>query len=311
MEEEFPIRLCYHGNTFINDSEYQGKLKEYTQIGAELVCEDSTQADAEIIVMLIESLLESGLKDFRVEIGEAGFFHALVSEAGLDRETEDCLRETIEIKNYFEIEKIIEPLTLNKELKTAFRKLPELFGSVSVLSDAKQITSNVEALRSIEKLENLYSLLKLYNLEEYVVFDFGVLGQYQYYTGIVFKAFTYGAGDTIVTGGRYNNLLKQFGKNAPSVGFAINIDQLMTVLNRQGIIVSVDYDNKMILYTEAEQRKAIEYSKQLRHQGTSVEMILLDKKKTVQDYLVHGKSTGIDEVILFENGEKKIFEVKV
>ena len=79
------VRLTYLGNTYINSSSYQGRLKETTQIGGELIGDDSADADAEIIALVGEMLQSCGLSEFQISLGHVGFFRALVKEAGLDR----------------------------------------------------------------------------------------------------------------------------------------------------------------------------------------------------------------------------------
>ena len=83
-----------------------------------------------------------------------------------------------------------------------------------------------------------------------MTYDLGMLSNYRYYTGIIFKAYTYGTGDYIVTGGRYDKLLMQFGKDAPAVGFVIVVDQLMAALSRQQIDVPVVLPGTVILYEQ-------------------------------------------------------------
>lgn len=310
MEEDMPIRLCYKGNTFINSSEYQGKLKEYTQLGAELICDASTGADAELIAMLVESLLKAGLEDFRVEIGEAEFFKAIIEEANINIEIEDSLREYIDSKNYFEVEKLLADQNIDNDIKNVFLKLPELFGTVEILETAKKITKNKRALNAINSLENLYELLKMYNLEKYVSFDLGMLSQYKYYTGVIFKAYTYGAGDSIVTGGRYDNLIEQFGKKAPSIGFAINIDQLILALSRQKINIPIDYSNTMVIYNENEQVQAIKYVKEQRLENKRIELIRKNSNKNFEDYVEFAKRNHIDKIVLFDNELIRTVEVK-
>ena len=69
MEETMPIRLCYRGSSFVNSSSYQGRLKESTQMGVELLNDDSAMADAEIIAMTVKVMLDAGLTDFQISIG--------------------------------------------------------------------------------------------------------------------------------------------------------------------------------------------------------------------------------------------------
>ena len=96
-----PIRLCYAGNIFINNNSYQGRLKESTQLGAELIGDDSIEADAEILAMAVECLKKAGLEKFQISIGHAGFLKGLMEEAGLNEEQEEELRELISNKNFF------------------------------------------------------------------------------------------------------------------------------------------------------------------------------------------------------------------
>ena len=107
-EEDMPIRLYYMGNTFINNSSYQGRLKENTQLGAEFIGDNSVDADAELISLAVECLLASGLKEFQLSIGHADFFAGLIEAAGLDEDAIDELRELISNKNFFGVEEVFQ-----------------------------------------------------------------------------------------------------------------------------------------------------------------------------------------------------------
>ena len=91
-EETMPLRLCYMGNIFINHSSYQGRFKESTQLGAELIGDKSIEADAEILAMAVESMKQAGLKEFQISVGHAEFFKGLSDAAGLSEEQEEELR---------------------------------------------------------------------------------------------------------------------------------------------------------------------------------------------------------------------------
>ena len=83
MDEDVPIRFCYLGNTFTNTSNLQGKLKEVTQMGAELMGDGSVEADGEIIALAVSSLLAAGLQEFQLSIGEIEYFKGICEEVGL------------------------------------------------------------------------------------------------------------------------------------------------------------------------------------------------------------------------------------
>lgn len=307
-EEELPIRLCYMGNTFINNSSYQGKLKEVTQLGAELVNDDSAEADAEMLALTIECLLQSGLKEFQVAIGDADLFRSLIDEAGFEEEEEiNNLRELIEKKNMFGVEELMRVKAISNELKEIFLKLPELFGTLEILDYAKGFTGNPRATKAIERLEKIYEILTEYGYENYITFDLGMLSKYNYYTGIIFKAYTYGTGDAVATGGRYDNLVGQFGKEAPAIGLAIVVDQLMLALGRQKLLIMPEAQDTLILYTKSNRRQAVALAGHFRKDGMNVILQRSNSKYELEDYLDYARRMNAGGILYFE----ETYEVKV
>ena len=268
--EKEVVSLCYTGNTFINNSSYQGRLKETTQMGVERIGDDSAEADAELLAMTVECLLKAGLKEFQVSVGQVDYFKSLLQDANLDIEEEENLRSLISQKNYFGVEDLVRSQNIPESLEKAFLELPHLFGSSEVLQKARSLTDNICAIKAVERLEEIYEILKIYGYEKYVSFDFGMLSKFQYYTGIIFQAYTYGTGEPVVKGGRYNNLLKHFGKPAASIGFGITVDNLLMALSRQKISLPEKKAPVILTYTEANRREAILEAQKLRNEGTAV-----------------------------------------
>jgi ATP phosphoribosyltransferase regulatory subunit len=305
MEEKLPMRLCYEGNTFTNSSDLRGKLKEVTQIGAECIGDDSVEVDAEMISMVIESLLSVGLKDFQVSIGQVEFFKGICEAAGIDESVELELREQISNKNYFGTEEILTGLHVSAEIKERIIKVADLFGTVEILDEAKKMSLNDRSRNAIKRLEDLYDVLKLYGIEQYVTFDLGMLNKYHYYTGIVFRAYTFGVGEAIVKGGRYDGLLSRFGKDCAAIGFGIVVDQLMSAIVRQKIELTIDHKNTLIVYAKDSLANAIAFAKKLREEGSNVELLKQrgnDKRNT---YISLSKSDLIDNVYLAEKDNVK------
>lgn len=304
MEETVPVRLCYRERTFTNNTSYQGRLKEITQTGVELIGDDSCGADGEMIAMVIDALKAAGLKEFQVEVGEMDFFKGLAEEAGMDQETEEILRELIENKNYFGVEELVSERNLPQSLKELFLRLPELFGTLDEIRNVKAMIQNERSLKAIERLEKVQAALKDYRMEEYVSYDLGMLSKYQYYTGIIFKAYTYGTGEYIVTGGRYDKLLVQFGKDVPAVGFAIVVDQLMLAMARQGIEVETEGTKVLVVYEGEGQVKAVKTALELRKGGTETVLIKRDGGISQEEYKGYGKRHGAREIVWVSgNGE--------
>jgi ATP phosphoribosyltransferase regulatory subunit len=288
--EEFPVRLCYVGNTFINHSSYQGRLKENTQLGAELIGVDSIEADAEMIAMVVDGLRKVGLKKFQVTIGHVDFIQSLMDSTGLEMSEIEEVHHLINNRNYFGVDEILDNKEVKPSIKNAFHVLPELIGDVDTLEKALEISPNMNARLAITHLQQLYQLLVLYGVEKHITFDLSMNGSYGYYTGIIFRAYTYGTGDAIVRGGRYDHLLEKFGKTTPSIGFAIIIDELMSALSRQKIKVETSNTN-MIVYTEATRKWAISLARDFRGKGRSVELHKRESKSSMEEYISYGKRT--------------------
>lgn len=304
-EETMPLRLCYLERTFTNNTSYQGRLKESTQTGAEMIGDDSSDADAEMIALVIDCLKAAGLKEFQVELGQVEFYRGLVEEAGLDEETQEQLRDLIENKNFFGVEELLNAHPLKPELKAVFLRLPELFGSIDQIRQARSLTTNKRARFAIDRLEKVHEIMENYGLSEYVSFDLGMLSKYQYYTGIIFKAYTYGTGDYVVTGGRYDKLLQQFGKDAPAVGFGIVVDRLLMALASQGISLPVKKVNTMILFDVSARVPAIQLAKYFREQNHLVQFQRKHQTPSVEDYLQMAVRSGISNVLyVFGDGSQ-------
>lgn len=296
-EEEMPIRLCYMGNTFINNSSYQGRLKESTQLGAELVGDSSADADAEMLSMVVNCLKTAGLKEFQISVGHADFFRGLMEAAGLLEEQEEEIRNLIANKNFFGVEEFIETLNLNQSLRKLFGMLGNLCTGADELSLAKEYAKDYPRItKAISELEELHEILEVYEISRYISFELGIISDYQYYTGIIFAGYTFGSGEAIVKGGRYDKLLTYFGKESASIGFAIVIDQLMAALSRQKIEIPLQRDTLLIVYKSQGRNEAIRYASELRENGRVVELILRDDAKSDDDYTAYAKRNHIAEI---------------
>lgn len=268
--EKEVVSLCYTGNTFINNSSFRGRLKETTQMGVERMGDDSPEADAEILAMTVECLLATGLTEFQVSVGQVDYYKAIFAQTGMSQEEEEELRELISQKNYFGVEELVKNKNMDKSLARVLSQLPQMFGSTEVLEKAKSLTDNPQALKAVSRLEEIYELLKVYGYEKYATFDFAMLSKYHYYTGIIFQAYTYGTGEALIKGGRYNQLMKHFGKPAASIGFAIVVDNLLMALSRQKIEMEEEEGVTVITYRKENRIQAIQKAKELRAQGRNV-----------------------------------------
>lgn len=272
LENGDPVRVVYQGKSFLNTSNLQGKLKENCDIGVELFNEDSVYADAEMIALLIESLKASGLSDFQVSIGDADYYKGICEAAGIDEETEELIRGQIVQKNYFAAESIMTEREIPDKYKDLLVKVSEFIGSDEALNNAEKEVTNERSLAAIARLKRLYQVLKEYGCNQYVSFDLGMLSKFNYYTGVIFSAYTYGVGDAIAKGGRYDSLLGKYGKDAPAIGFVIIIDDLMSALYRQNVEIEHEEEVIDIEYNEDDFSQKLSEAESLRKEGKKVSL---------------------------------------
>ena len=298
---DMPIRLYYMGNTFTNNSSYQGRLKENTQLGGELIGDNSVEGDGEVLSLAIESLKAAGLKEFQLSVGHADFFLGLVEAAGLKEDEEEELRELISNKNYFGVDEMVSKWDMEESLRSLFRMLGGSYFSIEELAGARALAVNYpKVLSAVVRLEELHKVLEVYGVDKYVSYEPGLLSNYQYYTGIIFSGYTFGTGEPILKGGRYDKLLHHFGKDAPAIGFAVVVDQLMLALSRQKVQVEVSHTGEMIVYTKERLRDAILAAKKIRDNGGCVELFAIDSGKGRGDYERYGEKNHIGNLTFLD-----------
>lgn len=284
--ETEPVRLCYEGNVFINNNSYQGRLKESTQLGVEFIGENSVDADGEIIALVVNNLKAAGLEQFQISIGHADLFRQLMKAADFDAEAEETLRDLILNKNFFGVDEFLERHQVTDDLHSLFSMLGKMYASPKEWAGMNEIALRFPGVAdALSYLQELYELLEVYDVTKYVSFELGLISSYSYYTGILFSGYTFGSGEPIVKGGRYDGLLSYFGKEAPAIGFALMVDQLLLALERQKIAISAGQEAEIILYTPQQRKIAATTAEELRNAGKIVRLHLMNlDSHSIADY---------------------------
>ncbi len=301
MDIKPPLRLCYVGNAYRYDEPYQGaKLREFTQAGIELIGVNTPEADAEVINLTVNALLSIGLKKFQIEIGQNDFYKGLMDQTGLSEDEIEKMRLLIDSKDSLGIEVLLKNHDLSEGLKDLILSLPSLFGGIEVLDKIENVQLNERSLKALNNLREVYCILMDYGLEKYISIDLGMVQSINYYTGVIFKGFTHGLGFPICSGGRYDNLLKEFGNDMPAMGVAIGINRVMSALERQNISFSTWKVDSLIVYREKGRKRAFEIADELRRQGLVIEMFIgqcdmSDISSYAKDKQLGGVITVIDE----------------
>jgi len=271
-----PIKLRYTSNIFRVHKSLGGKRNEYTDIGVELIGLEDGKSDLEILVLALEGLKKIGLKDFKLEIGNIGFFNGAFANTDIDEECKSKIAKFIDEKNLKSLEEYLEDLDIEKEYKAFFNKLPWMFGGKEILDQAKELAFNNSIKENLEYLENLYLDLEQLGYGNNITFDLGMIPRLNYYTGIIFKGYCEGVGTTVLRGGRYDNLIKPYKKYLPAIGFSIDINSVIPIIGTDGDLNNRDEVYK-IFYSENMKIEAIKKSQDLIEQGYIVELMPKDE----------------------------------
>ncbi len=222
-----PQRLYYDQTVFRSRPEHRGGSSEIAQCGVELIGAAGNKADLEMVALAVDSLRQSGVGRFHIELGHAGFFRTLAARMDMDAETVEQTRVLIEGKNFAALNDLLEPYR-DRPAWAALGRLSRLFGGVEVLDEAEGLAGPHEAL---DYLRGLYRELEAAGYGAFLRFDLGLVHQIDYYTGVVFRGYVEGAGDAVLSGGRYDGLVGFFGRSAPATGFAVDVDAVAGCLD--------------------------------------------------------------------------------
>ncbi|MGH4051242.1 MAG: ATP phosphoribosyltransferase regulatory subunit [Clostridium sp.] len=302
-DSAFPLRICYSGNIFRINENWNGKVSEMTQSGIEIIGSESPKADAEVIITAIKELIAIGVQKFELEIGQAEFFKGLVEDIELTESEMERLRGLVENKNFGALREFIQDKQGILGLKNveALKKLPELFGGIEVLTKARILTQNKRALGAIDTIEKIYKRIESVGLGEYISIDLGMVQHIDYYTGITFRGYSSEVGTTIISGGRYDNLISKFGASMPAVGFAIEVDNILSVLEKQGRNNKVAPEKFIIHYEDSLIEGAYNLATKIRNKGFTTELSLFEEKEKTVAY---AQKKNIDKMMCISENEK-------
>lgn len=230
---KLPIRLCYNEKVFRYQEPRIGRPREVQQIGAELITkEPSPEADAEVIIIAINSLKGLGLKDFKIDIGEAGFVRGMLNATMLDDKEKGRIKDAIALKDGSALEAILDSLgdKITNKYKKVLKTIPSLFGGKEVLEKASSIAEGRQAKMAVANLSNILKILGTKEFQKFITFDLAEMRGFDYYTGIVFEGFAMGLGKAIMSGGRYDNLMQNYGYPCAAIGFAFDVDNIVAAM---------------------------------------------------------------------------------
>ena len=225
-----PVRLSYSGEVLRFETPKGGRQREFAQIGIEHYGGETRAADVEVLLVCMEVLEKLGVSDFQINLGNVDFFRGIVDRIDLPGKRIDALKDALDVKDQTGLERLLGDMPFDERQKNILRSIPRLMGGHEILSEMRSLIRNDRSRKAIDHLEEIYTIFEGLGLERRLTIDLGEVRGFDYYSGMLFRAYVPGLGFEVAIGGRYDGLSAQFGHDTPAVGFSFTLDRLEQIV---------------------------------------------------------------------------------
>lgn len=272
---ELPLRLRYESRVFRVNESLVGKRNEYIDCGIEYIGGEHFFSEVEVLIIGIEAIKSSNIDNFKVELGHIGIIRRLCELSNLDEHSKEYLIKIIEDKKLVELEEYLNELNIEEKYKKIFKEIPWYFGNRDILDKGRNLIDDSLIREYIDYLDNIYKSLASMGYEKYLSFDLGMAPKIKYYSGIVFRGYVEGIGNYILYGGRYDNLIKSYGRDLEAIGLSLRINELIEIINKDEFLDKEEREE--VFYNSENFNEKIKVANEKRKQGKKV--VLLKEAK--------------------------------
>lgn len=302
-DAKLPLRLYYNQSIYENNALLKGRSDEFVQAGIELIGGTNIKrADYEALCIAVEALEEFDKENFRLEIGHIGYFKELVARLDVDERVREEVRRLISAKNYPALNDLLDEVGDN-QITNALRQLPRLFGGVEVFDKAASLFTDDKIAGILENLKEVYNRISGMGYDGKISVDLGIVSHADYYTGIVFKGYLSGVGQSVLNGGRYDGLLAEFGNPCAAVGFGVNCDAVAKYLRKNCFAPTLKTPDCIVFGEKGYVVEAISFAQKLVRDGMIVENSLFD---TLDETEAYARSKGIHKIYSVNDSVQEI-----
>jgi ATP phosphoribosyltransferase regulatory subunit len=264
-EVQGPVRLCYEGAVVRFGGETESpEPREVLQVGVELLGCGGPEADAEVIGVLARALEGTGLTSFQLDVGQVEITRAVLGESGLESKARDQAVALIAKKDRSGLERLFGEVTASEGTRRSLLALTSLYGNAEVLDEAERVLESAAARAALADLREVVRLLTEDGYGDRITVDLGELRDFDYHDGTLFHAYVPGYGAPVAGGGRYDHLTERYGREAQATGFAVDVEELVAVLDRQGVSLG---DVQPAVLIEGPRGAALELVRALQRAG--------------------------------------------
>lgn len=319
-----PVKWFAIGENYRYERQQKGRLRAFFQYNADILGEESLNADAEIIALLIESLRGFGLteNEFKLRLGDRTLWVLFLENAGVPKDRIIPVLSVID-----KLEKVspeaLDEMT-SKALEGTSVDAQTLIGKIKKFISVRDVDSMASSFdaegglaervdKRISQWRELVGILDSLGVGAYISPDLSIVRGLAYYTGFVFEAFqTVGTGRALAGGGRYDNLVKKLGyQDMPAVGFGmgdVTVSDLLELVGKSSSLPDAP-DAYFVIGSEDVRRKALEIVSTLRRAGIKVDYPL--KASSFGKQFKQADAVGASKALVFGVDEAAAGVVKI
>ena len=301
-DADLPLKLCYAQAVYTTEPSLKGRSDEVVQTGIELIGSQLKMADLEVISTAVDSLSSFGM-EFSLELGHIGIFKELVGKLEASDKDKEAIRKLIENKNFPALNDLLDSFGSSPVI-TALKKLPALFGGEEVFEKAEELMPDENIKRILDELREIYAdASELCGGDGSITVDLGLVNKTDYYTGLIIKGYLQGHGEEVLSGGRYDRLISEFGYDVPAIGFAVNINAVAKLMEKSDVLPAEPKADVIVYAEDGCEVAALKAARELREQGLIVENALFDDLESVREYAMDKK---IAKVVVIDGESKEV-----
>ena len=276
-DHRLPIKLSYLANVFRHQPLKEGRHREFYQAGLECIGLKSPEVDAEVIALAIEALKACGLNHFSIDIGHVDFFQGLIEDFKLSPSFSRAIRGALRTRDFVALRELVEGSELAAKEQEVLLSLPRLRWKGEIPDQVLGLSQHPLVRNAFKELKQIIEHLQLLEVEDHFHLDLSLFRGFDYYTGMVFEAFTPELGTRICGGGRYDDLLGEYGLQLPATGFALGIDIILLALEKEENPFAPESGQALILYHPSQKKEAYKFFRDRLRQGDSHELELKER----------------------------------
>jgi ATP phosphoribosyltransferase regulatory subunit len=303
--DPLPLRLAYAGQVFRGREAGSGLLREFPQVGCELIGARTLEADAEIVALAVEALRAAvcsplgegapsvGVGDAQpsISLGHVGVLQGILAGLDLPEDEAAAIRSLLYQKDFVGIRDVLDRRHAPTKIVDALLALPTLRGATAI-AEARRLVTSPAGQQVLRNLTELGEILDAHGVGDAVTIDLSIIRDFDYYTGIVFEGHTPSLGVPLLGGGRYDRLLERFGASNPATGFALRVERLLAAMPEEEDPWAPDV---VVAFAGQGRDEALAYARAMRRRNLTVTVEVLGRPwdEVARDAIARGAGRAV------------------